>query len=125
MCPTCNDALTQQGTRFVCEPCGGVLVVAGELEAMLRELAPEDPRSLEQRLLAMTGAQRTCPRCEVAMQRWLFATVTIERCVEHGVWFDKEGLVHALEWIDATYPVPANRTSLWLWLVQATGQGAS
>lgn len=85
-----------RGTRLVCDKCGGGLVTNDELEVMMNEMSPDDQRPLEQRLLPGRATPRTCPRCPASMKPFTMYGVTIERCAEHGVWFDGAELARVL-----------------------------
>jgi hypothetical protein len=86
-----------RGTRVVCARCGGGLVTNAELESMMNELSPDDERPLEQRLLPGSAKARGCPRCKIPMTPFTMYEVTIDRCAEHGVWFDGEELARVLQ----------------------------
>jgi Zn-finger nucleic acid-binding protein len=96
ICPSCRAGLDGRGTRLVCGTCKGGLVTNAELETMMNEMSPDDQRPLEQRLLPGSAAPRPCPRCGTSMVPHTIYEVTIDRCPEHGVWFDGEELGRVL-----------------------------
>lgn len=63
---------------------------------MMTQIAPDDPRPVAQRLVARTGEQRQCPHCATMMDLHELAGVVIDRCPEHGIWFDPGELMTAL-----------------------------
>jgi Zn-finger nucleic acid-binding protein len=96
-CVSCGTALEPRGTRLVCTKCGGGLVTSADLENMLNEMSPDDHRPLEQRLLPGSATHRGCPRCKTQMTPFTIYGITIDRCPEHGVWFDGEELARVLQ----------------------------
>jgi Zn-finger nucleic acid-binding protein len=96
ICPSCGAGMEARGTRVVCAKCGGGLITSAELESMLNELSLDDERPLEQRLLPGTATRRGCPKCKTEMTPFTMYEVTIDRCAEHGVWFDGEELARVL-----------------------------
>src|SRR5262249_15140005 len=85
-CPICDGAaLALALDRWTCARCAGAFVENAALVSMIGEMirGPWDmppPSGVD--------GPRACPVCTVAMQVELFESVTIDRCVEHGVWFD-------------------------------------
>jgi Zn-finger nucleic acid-binding protein len=96
VCPSCGAGIEARGTRLVCAKCSGCLVTNAEIESMMNELSPDDQRPLEQRLLPGTAKPRSCPKCKTEMTPFTMYEVTIDRCAEHGVWFDGEELARVL-----------------------------
>ena len=108
-CPACSCALQPEGRRLSCAACGGTLVTAADLEAMMNEMSPDDERPIDRRLLAATGEAphrrlvaaidtgRACPRCPTRMTAWTIHGVALGRCSEHGIWFDRGALARALQ----------------------------
>jgi Zn-finger nucleic acid-binding protein len=103
-CPVCPDrALVPQSelraglafgnaTRLVCEQCRGVLVSAVEVEAMIADLQYESFT-----LPAGQPGTRTCPRCTATMTVLALFDIEVDRCEQHGVWFDGKELAMVLE----------------------------
>jgi len=96
-CAACKTGLDPRGTRFICGKCGGALVTAAELEAMMNELSPDDQRPIERRLMPAAAAPRSCPRCTTAMTPVSIYGVTLDHCSEHGIWFDGAELAQVLQ----------------------------
>ena len=90
-CPQCADRqLLFMADRWGCENCRGTFVQTAALEALVTEMKHiqeiDEPWSMP----AVTGAvgARACPVCVAAMTVETLDGVTIDRCPEHGVWFD-------------------------------------
>jgi Zn-finger nucleic acid-binding protein len=96
-CPSCKSALQPAGRRFTCAQCGGVLIAATDLELMMNEMSPDDGRPIDQRLFEATHARRECPRCPVLMTTWSLHGVALDRCADHGIWFDNVELARVLQ----------------------------
>jgi Zn-finger nucleic acid-binding protein len=96
-CPTCHAQLVTYGSRLVCESCHGALVTNAELEQLLNEMSPDDERPLARRLFPGKGPTRACPRCATNMATNELFGVTIDRCDEHGIWFDPSELQRILQ----------------------------
>lgn len=116
MCPSCGIELVPSGTRLHCKQCNGMLVTALEVEQMLKQLAPDQPRRLE-KLLNVGGqdAPRKCPSCDRMMTVATLATVTVDQCPEHGIWFDGKELTRALEGQGKPTASPTLHTLYGLW----------
>ena len=98
MCPTCGIELTPSGTRLHCKQCNGMLVTPAEVEEMMQHMAPDAPRALSKLIHAGgTDAPRKCPSCDKMMTVCMLATVTVNQCPEHGIWFDGKELTRVLE----------------------------
>lgn len=102
-CPRCAAGLMRRALADAsldeCRSCGGVFVDAELIPRIVDaldlggEVIATFPRGA-----AGPGQEPTsgptylkCPRCAVIMNRRLFATgakVIIDRCAEHGIWFD-------------------------------------
>ena len=94
----------------MCEQCGSVLVPPEELEQLLNETSPDDLRPLAERLFPRTGMPRICARCPIAMTMWTLYDVEIDRCPEHGLWFDRDELGTILQANSAAYAQRPNGT---------------
>ena len=105
MCPACRDARVRPYRgRHVCDRCNGIQLGLSDLGDAIRDLVGSEPA------LAFVdekpGARR-CPLCKLAMTT-CHVTVTIEddtiktkptldRCTDHGFWFDDEERASVLE----------------------------
>jgi hypothetical protein len=113
-CPTCTRAgeptgvLALSGNLWPCETCDGVFVENVAFEAMVAEMCGK-PWTLAAPSGA-TGA-RACPACTKPMLVETLGDVAeIDRCVEHGIWFDASELGEAL----ATTAPPEGGMVSWL-----------
>jgi Zn-finger nucleic acid-binding protein len=87
-CPQCESDLDATSQ---CAKCGGKFVVNAELDAML---ASVDAKKDERRTMAdwpvgTDPSERRCPVCAHEMSRIKVERVFVERCNDHGVWFDR------------------------------------
>jgi Zn-finger nucleic acid-binding protein len=99
-CPSCQSALRQAGFTERCDRCEGAWIHEDALVGMLQEktsamvvltwqprepaagVAPEPPRP--------------CAVCGKSMQPVSLGGVALDRCIEHGVWFDARELAEVL-----------------------------
>lgn len=94
-CPTCMEPLVQAGRTWKCKQCDGAWVRAEVLVPMLEQSAstvvepPWRPSDEEH--------VRMCPECEHAMANEKLGTVALDRCPQHGVWFDAKELAALLK----------------------------
>ncbi len=96
-CPACSEVLLvieRDGIELDwCAVCRGVWFDAGELELLAEQLhAMPDPAALGG-IPASPGTEklRHCPRCRRKMNKRRIGgdqMVLIDRCSEHGIWFD-------------------------------------
>jgi Zn-finger nucleic acid-binding protein len=88
-CPSCQIELTAAGRTERCAKCDGAWIHEDVLVGMLQETAsamvflPWMPRDAPEREQA-----RSCAVCARPMQPVSLGAVALDRCVEHGVWFD-------------------------------------
>ena len=96
-CPSCQVALTAAGRTDRCAKCDGAWVHEDVLVGMLQETAsamvflpwlPRDPKEPQ---------ARACAVCGKPMQTVSLATVALDRCADHGVWFDASELAAVLK----------------------------
>jgi Zn-finger nucleic acid-binding protein len=92
-CPVCEGSLTLVINQWACAHCAGTFVENHSLEAMVSEM-----KSSPWQLSAVRGeaGALSCPVCADAMHVESFERVSIDRCGEHGVWFDPHVLSTAL-----------------------------
>jgi hypothetical protein len=103
-CPGCNQTLRPFRTRFVCDSCLGMFVTLPDLTEALTELTGQTP-TLE--LIDDKGGARHCPRCPATLKRCHLRVVfgeevakprpELDRCNEHGIWFDKDEMAAVFE----------------------------
>ena len=104
-CPACRDArLRPYRGRHVCDRCDGIQLGLADLGDAIRDLVGIEPALA---FVDERPGSRRCPQCKLAMTT-CHVTVTIEddaiktkpildRCPDHGVWFDTEELAAVLE----------------------------
>jgi len=91
------------GHRFEkCPECGALWVEEGQLACMYNDLAGPFARP-ELDGWASSGAAlpaettRRCLSCEKPMRQLVLHQVTVHRCADHGIWFDRNELQMVLE----------------------------
>ncbi len=112
-CPRCSDTelvVVMVGMHRVgeCMRCTGLFVEHAVLEHITRRTEETAGLRLRPLAAAPTEPENTkylaCPKCGVHMTRRGFADhsgVIIDYCRDHGVWFDRDELARALEFVDA------------------------
>lgn len=95
-CPSCQVALTAAGRTDRCAKCDGAWIHEDVLVGMMQETAsalvflpwmPRDPSDPK---------VRGCAVCAKPMQAVSLGAVALDRCTEHGVWFDATELAAVL-----------------------------
>ena len=94
-CPACRTReLAFLADRYGCDECHGVFVENGALTGLVADMTSElwD-------LPAPTGAPgpRACPICAEALVVEALEGASIDRCANHGVWFDPAELEQVLQ----------------------------
>ncbi len=117
-CPRCTVPLLcgdWNGVKVhACEACGGVFLSLEGLPQLKRELVGKRGAALSKLAVATataTPSQRqsvACPVCAKWMDRDLNGGESIDRCEEHGIWFDARELERVVR---AQRKVPADETS--------------
>jgi len=93
-CPGCGEVLDTAGRTDRCPACDGAWVHEDALVGMLQErtstlvFLPWQPRPKDN--------DRTCAVCEKSMQTVNLGSVALDRCPQHGVWFDADELAALL-----------------------------
>jgi len=102
-CPRCNVPLTaQQADRFLmqcCFQCGGLFLDGATSKRVVDALDPmaikaSDHAAQHAKANVSTDAVAACPVCQKALDRMPIpaASVAVDVCREHGVWFDRDEL---------------------------------
>jgi hypothetical protein len=102
-CAACAAALERRGSHWACAACGSVLVPSAEIEAAMNEAALDDYRELADRLIPTSGSGSTCPCCATQMARYVMHGVSIDRCEQHGIWFERGEMQRVLAEQRAAY----------------------
>jgi uncharacterized protein YbaR (Trm112 family) len=92
-CPVCEGDLDHAADRFPCTHCAGAFVENHSLEAMMSDLK-QAPWLLAP--LAGKPGSLACPVCAGTMHTDSLEQVVVDRCGDHGVWFDAPDLASAL-----------------------------
>ena len=94
-CPVCKSPLQRAGYTERCESCNGAWIHEDALVGMMQErtsamvFLPWQPRDRDQ--------DRPCAVCAKSMQCVSLGSVALDRCPEHGVWFDAEELASLMK----------------------------
>lgn len=94
-CPVCSAPLSQAGFTERCPKCTGAWIHEDALVGMMQErtsamvFLPWQPRANDQ--------VRACAVCSKPMQAVSLGTVALDRCADHGVWFDPEELASLMK----------------------------
>ncbi|MEO8705095.1 MAG: zf-TFIIB domain-containing protein [Kofleriaceae bacterium] len=93
-CPGCGKPLAQAGYTDRCPGCDGAWIHEDALVGMLQErtsalvVLPWQPRPKDN--------ERSCAVCRTPMQTVNLGSVALDRCADHGVWFDADELAALL-----------------------------
>jgi Zn-finger nucleic acid-binding protein len=109
-CPACTTTeLRFFGDRYACAQCNGTFVQNAALEAMVMDMSGQ-PWDLP--LASGSEGTRACPVCTRAMLVDTLERVPIDRCAEHGVWFDPNELTVTLE--NASHKFDPRGVRIWI-----------
>lgn len=92
-CPVDQTPLEEAGRTLRCTTCKGVWIAEDALVAILEQRAatlvdlPWAPRE---------DKPRPCATCGLPMQTLNLGSVALDRCAQHGVWFDANELASLL-----------------------------
>jgi hypothetical protein len=87
-CVACGKTLAEAGKTLRCS-CGGAWVP----EAWLVDMAEQQKgKFAELPWETRTGTPRPCPACTTPMATLTLAGIDLDRCTEHGIWFDPSEL---------------------------------
>ena len=111
MCPACKTPLRAFGARLVCDRCEGMLAPLADLSSAIEDITGVAP-SFDYEDVRL-GA-RACPACEGPMVTLKLRVhlddevaepkPTLDRCMEHGLWFDTDELAVVFEKARAAHP---------------------
>jgi uncharacterized C2H2 Zn-finger protein len=120
-CPRCKSALDDLGkSRLACghggrdgEGCGVLVREDALIEAIVdgTQTTP-DEFSLDFKADDDPGVVIDCPRCGVPMKHHLLYEMHVDRCADHGVWFDGDELGKVLAGGKPAAPEPGDRLRL-------------
>jgi hypothetical protein len=103
-CPACKATLREYQSRQVCDGCDGMLLALPDLAHAIHDLTSITP-TFEYR--DEQPGKRGCPKCSATMTTCKLRVVldtelaepkpVLDRCTEHGLWFDGEELAGVFE----------------------------
>lgn len=98
-CPRCGLPLVASHLEWVssCGRCGGVFAarIVGPLGANVAEVARAASHAA--RVRAASAPRVGCPICARPATRESFRGIDVDRCAEHGIWFDRDEIQHLFE----------------------------
>jgi len=95
-CPRCAVMLVDKGPMRACTQCNGNWLDVDRLHHMAAEMH-SPPRQVKLVFDADPRPRIACPACGFDMDPWKVHGVPIDRCVKHGVWFDRDELQQVLQ----------------------------
>jgi hypothetical protein len=103
-CPACKQALRAYETRFLCDACDGMFVELADLRHALEDLTGIEPVI---QMVDDRPGNRNCPKCALGLTRCHIRVVfeeevakprpELDRCDDHGIWFDKDELANVFQ----------------------------
>jgi Zn-finger nucleic acid-binding protein len=96
-CPRCPSSTLGEGPLHTCPRCEGVWIAEESLEEHVGKVPPPGTYSCE---LSKARFGLRCAVCRVPMLPINLVREPIDRCKEHGIWFDKHELRAVIERID-------------------------
>ncbi len=86
-CPRCGSGLVEDKQGLSCMQCGGTWA---EERVLLETWTRIAPKLQLPRLTPRLDRERRlpCAVCSAPMQKVMFESIELDRCEEHGVWFD-------------------------------------
>ncbi len=103
-CPACKAPMRVFHKRLVCDACYGVMLTLEDLATGVHDLTSILPTFAYRN---EKPGKRACPHCAVLMTTCKLTLgleeevekprPELDRCVEHGIWFDGEELARVLE----------------------------
>lgn len=103
-CPACRQGLRKHQTRLICDGCGGMMVPMADLATAIVEMTSLEPAF---EVTDEVPGTRTCPLCTTVMTECKLRIVlgdelakprpTLDRCGQHGLWFDDAELAAVFE----------------------------
>lgn len=94
-CPRCKGELVDAGSVRACPECQGQWVDAQILVDMAVNMQTV-PVPIQLQWVADSHEKLACPTCGEAMEGWRLYHVPIDRCPQHGIWFDRDELLKVL-----------------------------
>lgn len=111
MCPSCETPLRAFRARLVCDACEGMFAPLADLATAIEDITGVVPTFDAE---DVKPGKRTCPVCAVVMEtlklhvhldgELVVPKPTLDRCGEHGLWFDTDELAIVFEKARAAHP---------------------
>jgi Zn-finger nucleic acid-binding protein len=116
-CPACSAALREFHGRLCCDACNGIWLEVGDLAVAIEQ---ETGASLDLQFLDRGLGRRACPRCRQALiecridaylgEKHGKLRTKLDRCPQHGIWFDADELAQVLATLRRTTAPPSHAT---------------
>ena len=100
-CPRCPSSTLSDGPFHECRQCEGVWIAESSLEQHVGRLPAPGEVSCE---ISKTRAGLRCAECGESMQPLDLMHEPVDRCRQHGIWFDKHELRAVVERVKAAAP---------------------
>lgn len=100
-CPRCPSSPLSDGPFHECRQCEGVWITEASIEQHVGTLPPPGSVTCE---ISKTRAGLRCAECGESMQPLELMHEPVDRCKEHGIWFDKHELRAVVERVKAAAP---------------------
>ncbi|MBL0214547.1 MAG: zf-TFIIB domain-containing protein [Myxococcales bacterium] len=110
-CPSCKAPLRAFRARFVCDACEGMLAPLADLSAAIEDITGVVP-SFD--YVDEAPGKRPCPLCAAPMTAFKLRIhlddelakppPQLDRCAQHGIWFDTDELAAVFEKARAKHP---------------------
>lgn len=138
-CPSCGEPLRELDHKLCCDACTGIMLSVADLTAALQEHVGAVPMTIQ--LVESKSSNRSCPRCRAPMtichldasfaqeigtkQRVTHTKPELDRCIEHGVWFDADELATVLEALRHASELPdrASVKEIAIFMIKNWGRG--
>lgn len=97
-CPRCAIPLVSTSIEWVssCGRCGGIFAArtVGPIGKSVVEAA--EAASDRAQIRATTTSRVACPVCSRTATRESFRSIEVDRCGDHGIWFDRDEILHVI-----------------------------
>jgi Zn-finger nucleic acid-binding protein len=117
-CPVCKTALRDFHGRLVCDACSGMMLATDDLGRAIEEESGGIEPTIH--FIDHGRGDRSCPRCTVVMlpcrldiaisNRHPKLETKLDRCPEHGVWFDANELASVFTLLRRATEPPSHAT---------------
>ncbi len=95
-CPIDGTALDPEGPKLTCRQCTGAMVPEADVAKVIAEIKHTQPEALSLEPPRDSESARTCPCCTEQMTKHMLHGIQIDRCEQHGIWFDPEEMQRIL-----------------------------